>query len=64
MFRPAAGLRSGPNITNALELLIRQFPDLVWVVPGILPEGLALLVGSPKLGKSWMVLDIALAVDH
>jgi RecA-family ATPase len=31
-------------------------------VPGVLPEGLTILAGKPKLGKSWLALDMALAV--
>lgn len=31
-------------------------------MPDIIAEGLTLFVGAPKLGKSWAVLDIALAV--
>ena len=31
-------------------------------MPGILPEGLAVLAGKPKLGKSWLALQLALAV--
>jgi hypothetical protein len=33
-----------------------------WVVPELLPEGLALLAGKPKTGKSWWALNVALAV--
>jgi hypothetical protein len=32
------------------------------VVPGILPEGVTLLAGKPKKGKSWMALGICEAV--
>ena len=38
------------------------FPPLSWVVPDLIPEGMTLLVGGPKIGKSWLSLDIALAV--
>lgn len=44
------------------EWLSRQtFPALEYVVPGILPEGLSILVAPPKAGKSWLVLSIGLA---
>jgi hypothetical protein len=36
-------------------------PPLSYVVPGLIPGGLSLLVGSPKIGKSWDSLAIALA---
>lgn len=38
------------------------FPDIKWIVPDYIPEGCSILAGRPKLGKSWLVLDIALAV--
>jgi len=39
-----------------------EFPPLKWAVAGLLSSGLALLVGAPKIGKSWLVLAIAMAV--
>jgi hypothetical protein len=44
------------------ELLARQLPSVQWAIPDILPEGLTLLAGKPKLGKSWLALAVALAV--
>jgi hypothetical protein len=38
------------------------FPEPRWAVPGIFAEGLTLLVGAPKLGKSWLGLNIGVAV--
>ena len=37
------------------------FPEPSWCVPGILPEGCCILSGHPKIGKSFLVLDVALA---
>lgn len=45
---------------SALEEMI--FPEPKWAVPGLLPEGLTILAGRPKRGKSWMGLGLALAV--
>jgi hypothetical protein len=39
----------------------QEFPPLTYAVPGLVPEGSVLLVGAPKIGKSWLVLSIALA---
>lgn len=33
-----------------------------WVVPGMVPEGVALLAGKPKLGKSWLAMGLRVAV--
>lgn len=38
------------------------FPPPRWVVPGIFPEGLTLLAGPPKVGKSWLSIGLAVAV--
>lgn len=43
------------------RLDVESFPDLHWAVPGLIPEGYGLLVAPPKAGKSWMVLDFAVA---
>ncbi len=51
-----------PGIFSAAELQGRVFPPIKWIVPDILPEGLTLLAGKPKLGKSWLALDAAIAV--
>jgi hypothetical protein len=44
------------------ELLARQLPPIQWTIPDILPEGLTILAGKPKLGKSWLALGMALSV--
>ena len=47
---------------TAVELLATDFPEPRFAVPGIFAEGLNLLVGAPKLGKSWLALNVAIAV--
>jgi hypothetical protein len=54
--RTLHGVRTGDHL-NHLRL-----DPLRWIVPGIIPEGISLLVGPPKIGKSWVALGIALAV--
>jgi len=39
-----------------------ELPPVRWVVPGVLPEGVTLLAGKPKLGKSWLALGLCVAV--
>jgi hypothetical protein len=55
-----ARLLRGPR--NGAWLHEQRFPPLRYAVPGLIPEGMTLLVGPPKAGKSWAALDIALAV--
>ena len=47
---------------TAAELETETFPEPRWAVPGLISEGLTLLAGAPKVGKSWLALDVALAV--
>src|SRR4029079_10761980 len=47
------------HVFTAAELRTMVFPPVSYVVPGIIPEGLTILAGRPKIGKSWMALDIA-----
>ncbi len=47
---------------TATDLMAQTFPEPRWAVDGLVAEGLTLLVGSPKLGKSWMCLGLAVAV--
>jgi hypothetical protein len=49
---------------TASELAGKVFPPLVWVLPEILPEGCYILSARPKVGKSWLALQISLAVAH
>ncbi len=44
------------------ELYDAMLPERAWVVPGLLPTGLASLAGRPKLGKSFLALQLAAAV--
>ncbi|MBA4861736.1 AAA family ATPase [Streptomyces sp. PSKA54] len=47
---------------TAAELMATEFPEPKWAVPGILSEGVNLLAGPPKVGKSWLSLGLGLAV--
>jgi hypothetical protein len=60
--RPASAKIPGPTIIDARQLLETTLRDPNFAVPGILPEGLTLLAGKPKTGKSWLALGIAIAV--
>ena len=47
-----------PTIT-AKELMEKEFPPRVELIEGMLGPGLYILAGAPKIGKSWLVLQIA-----
>lgn len=44
------------------ELLAHTFPPPRWAVEGLLAEGLNIVIGAPKIGKSWLALALGLAV--
>lgn len=47
---------------NAVDLLATRFPEPRWAIPGLIPEGLTFFAGAPKLGKSWLMLNLCVAV--
>src|SRR6476659_8073847 len=47
---------------TATDLLAHDSPEPRWAVPGIICEGVTLLAGQPKVGKSWLALNLAVAV--
>ncbi|MFI7586267.1 AAA family ATPase [Spongisporangium articulatum] len=57
-----AGPRFRPVLWSAARLMDTYFPPPKWAVPGVLCEGLTLLAGAPKVGKSWLSFDLAIAV--
>jgi len=57
--------RSAPEVfapRSAVELMAAEIPDLNWAVVGLLCQGLAILAGAPKIGKSWLALFLAVCV--
>lgn len=50
------------TMIDSVDLLNKHHPDPIWAVPGLIPVGLTLLAGRPKVGKSWLSMQIALAV--
>jgi RecA-family ATPase len=47
---------------TADNLQTKSFPPVVYIVPGIVATGLSILAGRPKIGKSWMVLEMCLGI--
>jgi hypothetical protein len=58
--RNVASVRS--TLFTASDLMAMDLPSMQQVVQGILYEGLTLFAGKPKMGKTWLMLDLALAV--
>ena len=54
--------QQAPRILTLGALLAEVFAPPNWAIPGILSEGLTVLAGKPKLGKSWLALNLALTI--
>jgi len=44
------------------ELMEEEFPPLKFLVQDILPEGLTILAGKPKIGKSILALNLSMSI--
>ncbi|PWH18184.1 MAG: hypothetical protein DDG60_00755 [Anaerolineae bacterium] len=47
---------------DAALILKTEYPPIDWIVPEYLAPGLTFLVGKPKVGKSWLALQLANSV--
>ena len=52
----------GLTMTSISKIVETDYPEMKWAVDGFIPEGLTLLGGNPKCGKSWTVLELMLSV--
>ncbi len=50
------------NLISSTDLARMVLPEPRWAVPGIVPEGVLLVAGKPKFGKSWWVFDLCVAI--
>lgn len=57
--RESQGVSRGMDVGAFLQI---DFPPIQWLVPNLLPEGLTMLAGKPKTGKSFFALNIAVSV--
>lgn len=47
---------------RADELMATTFAPPKWAVPGLICEGITLIAGPPKVGKSWLSLGLGLSI--
>jgi hypothetical protein len=50
------------NPITAKDLKGVEFPPRRWAVPDLITEGLTILAGRPKVGKSYLILNISAAI--
>lgn len=51
------------NVVTGEELLNKPLREIEFVVENLIPKGLHLLAGAPKVGKSWLALWLSLMVS-
>ena len=44
------------------EIMTTVYKPVEFVVDGLLAQGLYILAGAPKVGKSWLALDMCLSI--
>jgi hypothetical protein len=60
---PASNQASAPiGVRTAAALRTKVFEPIKFIVSGYIVEGCTILAGRPKLGKSWLMLEVGLAV--
>ena len=59
-FDPRIAWREGFESIDAATLLDKPLPKAGFLVDGLIPQGVHLISGSAKIGKSWLMLDLAL----
>ena len=62
VYDPYTEFISGINSIDAASLMDKPIPNKLFIVEGLVPEGVNMISGAPKVGKSWLVLDLALKV--
>ena len=53
-----------PKTITAGALLATPIPPVKWIVPDLLPAGLAIFAGPSKAGKSWLTLWLCLQISQ
>ena len=56
--------KKGIKYSNMNELQQKKLPPIIFYIDGFIPQGLTILCSSPKMGKSWMALDMGLSISR
>jgi hypothetical protein len=54
--------RAHPRIGSVPDLMRKDLPPIRWIIPGLVSQGFGYLAAAPGTGKTWMLLQWALAV--
>jgi hypothetical protein len=50
------------EIISIGDLKKREYPPVSWIIKDLIPEGLIVLAASPKIGKSWLAMQLCFAL--
>jgi hypothetical protein len=56
---PGANMTYGVRLYTMAELMAQEFPEELWVVDGLIPEGITVMSAQPASYKTWLLLAIA-----
>jgi len=56
------GLNHNLTVIDGETLMDKRLPPTKFCVETLLPQGICILGGSPKVGKSWLVLDLCIHI--
>jgi hypothetical protein len=51
------------QILTDIDILSTEYQPPCWIVPDLLPEGLTVLAGKPKIGKSMLSLNLSVSIS-
>ena len=57
--KPAINFKS---VRSVADLRTKQFKEIKWVIDGVLPTGNMMLAARPKMRKTWLALQLGLAI--
>ena len=60
--RKALARSSKTKAVSINKIMRTEYRKIRWAVEGIIPEGLTILAGRPKFGKSWLMLGLAYSI--
>src|SRR4029078_5543965 len=56
------GVKERSSRIDGQALMAKDFPPLRWVLKGMIPEGLTMFAGPSKSCKSWLCVELCIAV--
>ena len=58
-----SAFKNGYKPISAVKLLAADLPEVQYIVADLMTEGLGIVAGAPKVGKSWLTLQAAVEIS-